>query len=112
VDAKPLFFLGSSRDDVRAFPKEPRQIVGHELFRIQQGLEPSDWKPLRTVGPGACELRVQVKGAFRILYVAKFAEGIYVLHASEKRTRRTRPADVTLARKRYQDVERARQKRQ
>jgi phage-related protein len=110
VDTKPLFFLGSSRDDIRAFPKKARQIVGHELFQIQQGLEPSNWKPARTVGPGVRELRVQVRGAYRVLYVAKFAEGIYVLHAFEKQTQRTRPTDIALARKRLSDLERARKK--
>ena len=111
VDSKPLFFLGSSRDDIRAFPKKARQIVGHELFQIQQGLEPSNWKPVRTVGSGVCELRVQLKSAFRVLYIARFAEGTYVLHAFEKRTRRTRPTDIALARKRLRDLERARRKR-
>ncbi len=106
MDVKPLFWLGSSRADVRAFPDQPRRVVGHELFQIQQGLEPSDWKPFGTVGPGVRELRVQLGGAFRVLYVAKFAEGIYVLHAFEKRTRRTRQADIDLARKRLRDLDR------
>jgi phage-related protein len=108
VGTKPLFFLGSSRDDLRAFPKKARQIAGHELFQIQQGLEPSDWKPVRAVGTGVREIRVKVKNAYRILYIAKFAEGIYVLHAFEKDTRRTRPTDIALARKRLRDLERAR----
>jgi len=82
------------------------------LFQIQQGLEPSDWKPVTTVGAGVRELRVHVKGAFRVLYVVKFAEGIYVLHAFEKRTQRTRPTDIAVTRKRLRDLERARIMRQ
>lgn len=111
MDAKPLFWLGSSLADVRAFPEEPRRILGHELFQIQQGLEPSDWKAFRTVGPGVRELRVLLGGAFRVLYVAKFSEGIYVLHAFEKRSRRTRHADIDLARKRLRDLDRWRKQR-
>lgn len=111
MDPKPLVFLGSSRDDLGAFPKEPRQVAGHELFQIQRGLDPSNWKPMRSIGPGIREVRVQVEGAFRVIYVAKFAEAIYVLHAFEKRSRRTRSADIALARKRLRDLERGRKHR-
>ncbi len=108
---KPLFWLGSSRAAARAFPDVPRRIVGHELFQIQQGLNPSDWKPFGSVGSGVHELRVHVEGTFRVLYVAKFPEAVYVLHVFEKKTRRTRKADVDLARKRFRDLERWRQRR-
>lgn len=101
---KPLLWLGSSRAHIRAFPRDTRQIVGHELFQVQQGRAPSSWKPMPAVGPGAVELRVQVGGAFRVLYVAKFEEAIYVLHAFQKRTRRTAQVDIQLARKRLRDV--------
>lgn len=104
MGVKPLFWLGSSRADVRAFPDVPRRLVGHELFQVQQGLNPSDWKPIGTVGPGVLELRVQVGSAFRVLYLARFPEAVYVLHAFEKRTRRTRQADIDLARKRLRDL--------
>ena len=67
---------------------------------------------MTSIGSGVREVRVQVKGAFRVIYVAKFAEAVYVLHAFEKRTRRTRQADIVLARKRFQDLERAREQRQ
>lgn len=103
--AKPLRWLGSSRADV------PRQIVGHELFQVQQGLNPSNWKPFGTVGAGVVELRVQLEGAFRVLYVAKFPEAVYVLHAFEKKAQRTRQADIDLARQRFRDLERSRKGR-
>ena len=111
MGAKPLFWLGSSRDGVRGFPDDARRAVGHELYQVQQGLEPSSWKPMPSVGAEALELRVQTERAFRVLYVAKFSEGIYVLHAFEKRTRRTRQADVALARKRMKDLEQWRKTR-
>lgn len=110
VDVKPLIWLGSSRDDVRAFPDVPRQRVGHELFQVQRGLPPSDWKPFGTVGAGVVELRVEAEGAFRVLYVAKFPEAVYVLHAFQKKTRRTRQADVEVAPKRFRDLERTRKR--
>ncbi|MBI4542842.1 MAG: type II toxin-antitoxin system RelE/ParE family toxin [Gemmatimonadetes bacterium] len=108
---KPLLWLGSSRRAVRAFPKDTRQVVGHELFQVQQGLAPSSWKPMPTVGAGAIELRVDMGGAFRVLYVAKFEEGICVLHAFQKRTRRTAEVDIELDRKRLRDLEQQRRRR-
>ena len=111
MPVKALFWLGSSRDDVRGFPAEPRRAIGHELYQVQQGLQASSWKPMTTVGTGVVELRVQVERAFRVLYVAKFDEGIYVLHAFEKRTRRTRQTDVAVARKRLKDLEQRRKGR-
>jgi phage-related protein len=65
---------------------------------------------MRSVGAGVLELRVQMGSAFRVLFVAKFAEGIYVLHAFEKRTRRTRQVDIDSARKRLRDLERWRKR--
>ena len=71
---------------------------------MQQGLEPSDWKPMPTVGTGVYEIRVHAGTEYRVFYVAKFAEGVYVLHAFEKRTRQTRRADIDVARKRLSDL--------
>jgi phage-related protein len=94
---KPLLWLGSSRADVRAFPDEARREAGHELFKVQQGEQPSDWKPLPGIGTGVNELRIRTEVAHRVIYIAKFAEAVYVLHAFEKRSRKTRAADVDLA---------------
>ena len=65
--AKPLLWLGSSRADVRAFPALIRRMMGFQLLRVQRGLEPSDWKPVATVGPGVREIRVQAGAAHRVL---------------------------------------------
>lgn len=81
-----------------------RKRVGYELYLLEQGLDPSDWKPIPSVGPGVREIRVQAGRAFRVLYVARFAEAVYVLHAFEKRTRKTRQADIQLAKKRLSQV--------
>lgn len=105
---KPLRWIGSSLADVRSFSAAARGKVGHELFQVQLGLMPSDWKPMSSVGAGVVELRIHAGNEFRVLYVARFDEAVYVLHAFEKRTRQTRQIDVALARKRLRDLIRSR----
>jgi phage-related protein len=85
---KPLKFIGSSEDDLASFPREVKQVSGFQLFRVQAGLMPADWKPMLNVGTGAYEIRVHVLGEWRVIYVAKFANAIYVLHAFKKRRSR------------------------
>jgi phage-related protein len=99
---KPVIFLGSSQDDLRAMPAVVRHDLGLELMRVQFGGEPMDFKPMSIVGPGAHEIRVRdADGAFRVIYVAKFAKAIYVLHAFQKKTRQTAQTDIDLATQRY-----------
>lgn len=98
---KPLIWLGSSATDLKAFPQDARRVAGFQLRRIQQGLEPNDWKPMTAVGGGVQEIRVHTKFEHRIFYVAKFTEGVYVLHAFEKRTRKTPKRETDLARERF-----------
>jgi len=99
---KPVRFVGSARDDLAAFPKIARTRAGHELFMIQVGRNPDDWKPMSSVGPGACEIRVRdPNGAYRVIYVAKFTDAVYVLHAFQKKTQKTARADLDLAMQRY-----------
>jgi len=101
---KALQWVASSRSDVRAFPRDARRLAGVQLRRIQQALEPFDWKPMAVVGPGVREIRVHTGLEHRVLYVAKFAEAVYVLHAFEKRTRKTPQRDVNLARQRFHEL--------
>ena len=101
---KPLEFVGSSLDDLRDFPAEARRAAGFELGFVQRGLEPSDWKPMKEIGAGVREIRVHVLGEWRVLYVAKFTEAVYVLHAFQKKTRKTRREDIQLARERYSQI--------
>jgi phage-related protein len=109
---KPLMWLGDSRDAIRAFPENVRQVAGFQLWRVQRGLEPNDWKPMPRVGLGVQEIRIHTGLEHRVLYIAKFAEAVYVLHAFEKRTRRTMTGDLDLARQRLRLLltERARRK--
>lgn len=76
-------------------------MLGDELLRVQNGLMPVDFKPLKDVGKGAYEIRVHLNGAWRVIYVAKFADAIYVLHAFEKKTQKTSQKDMELAKRRY-----------
>jgi phage-related protein len=102
---KPVCFLRSAREELAAFPESARRSAGYELFMVQVGRDPSDFKPLPSVGSGAYELRVRdAAGAFRVIYVAKFEEAAYVLHAFQKKTRKTPQADIDLAATRYKMI--------
>ncbi len=99
---KPVTFLGSSRDDLRNMPETARHLIGEQLMILQLGREPADFKPTPSVGVGACEIRVRnAMGAFRAMYVTKFAEAIYVLHVFQKKSRKTTRQDLELAKRRY-----------
>ena len=105
ADSKPVEFLGSSLEDLRAFPLTARREAGHQLDQVQNGREPDDWKPMNAVGRGVKEIRIRDDaGAFRVLYVAKFAEAIYMLHCFQKKTEKTSKADVGIAAKRYREL--------
>jgi phage-related protein len=102
---KPVHFVGSSREDMRELSEDARETAGHQLFKVQQGKEPDDWKPMSTVGPGVNEIRVRDEsGGYRVLYLAKFEEAIYVLHVFEKRSQKTPKGDIQLAKSRYVDL--------
>jgi len=101
---KSLRFIGSSLDDMRDFPADARRQAGFELDAVQRGLEPSDWKPMTSVGTGVREIRIHVLGEWRVIYVAKLADAIYVLHAFQKKTQKTRREDIELARRRYRQI--------
>jgi len=101
---KALKFVGSSLDDLRKFPEEARRAAGFELRAIQDGFKPHDWKPIQAVGAGAKEIRIHVLGEWRVIYVAKIRDAVYVLHAFQKKTQKTSQSDIDLARKRYKQI--------
>lgn len=102
---KHVVFLGDSLEQIRAFPARPRRDAGFQLDRVQRGLDPDDWKPMAVVGSGVREIRVRdTTGAYRVIYVASFADAIYVLHAFQKKTQRTSPRDITLAQLRFRNL--------
>ncbi|MDR2710519.1 MAG: type II toxin-antitoxin system RelE/ParE family toxin [Burkholderiales bacterium] len=102
---KALKFRGSARRDLRDFPVSARREAGYQLDRVQQGLAPIDWRLMVTVGRGVQEIRIHDEaGAFRVIYVAKFADAVYVLHCFQKKTEKTSKADLDVAAKRYADL--------
>ena len=101
---KELRFVGTSLDDLARFPPEAKRAAGFELWQVQNGFDPSDWRPMNSVGIGVREIRIHVGGAWRVLYVAKFAEAVYVLHAFAKKTQRTPQADIDVAVRRYKGI--------
>jgi len=102
---KPIAFIGSAKFELSAFPERARLRAGHELFMVQVGREPDNWRPMSTIGAGACEIRVRdADGAFRVVYVAKFEAAIYVLHAFEKKSQKTARTDIETARRRYREA--------
>lgn len=105
TNPKPIEFCGCSLDELRGFPLPARREAGHQLDRVQNGQEPDDWKPMNTVGQGVKEIRIRdTAGAFRVIYVAKFSDAVYVLHCFQKKTTKTSKADLDLAAKRYRDL--------
>jgi phage-related protein len=108
-DLKPVAFLGDSFARLRDFPAGARRKAGYQLYRIQCGLEPDDWKPMGTLGHGVREIRVRhAAGAFRVTYCAILADAVYVLHAFQKRTRATSKRDLELAAERMRELVRRR----
>jgi len=105
VADKPIVWVGSSLRAVRAFPADARRATGYQLRRVQSGLMPSDHKPLPSIGAGVLEIRIHTRTEHRIIYLAKFEDAVYVLHAFEKKTRKTSRVDLALIRDRLGQVQ-------
>ena len=102
IVVRPVRFLGDSLKCIRDFPNDARNDVGYQLDKVQRGDQPDDFKPMPGVGKGVEEIRVsEPSGAYRVVYVAKRAEAVYVLHAFQKKTRATSKKDLEVARKRF-----------
>lgn len=107
---KTIYWVGSAYQDLLAFPAEIRRQVGFQLSHVQAGVEPADWKPFSTAGAGVQELRIRgADGAFRVMYVAKFVEAVYVLHCFQKKTAATSQPDQHITAVRYRAVVQARE---
>ena len=98
---KRIQWLGTSLNAVREFPADARNLAGQELRLVQNGLMPTDFKPMATVGAGAYEIRIRAGNQYRVIYVAKFASSVYVLHAFVKKTPKTAQPDIEMAKSRY-----------
>ncbi|RPI71878.1 MAG: type II toxin-antitoxin system RelE/ParE family toxin [Desulfobacteraceae bacterium] len=104
MSVKSIKFLGSSLDDLRNFPEEARRVAGFELRAVQNGFDPRDWKPVQVIGQGVKEIRIHVLGEWRVIYAAKFHNAIYVLHAFQKKTKKTNRNDIDLARQNFRQI--------
>jgi phage-related protein len=104
---KRVTFHGDSLERLRDFPEEARREAGHELYQVQNGLDPSDWKPLSIIGAGVREIRIRdPSGAYRVIYIAAFADAVHVLHAFEKKTQKLARHDLQLAGARLRQLKR------
>ena len=102
---KVLTFCGNSLRDLRAFPDTVRREAGYQLEKVQNAQQPSDWKPMPSIGKGAQEIRVRDEsGAFRVIYIARFSDAVYVLHCFQKKTQKTGKTDLDMATQRYRDL--------
>jgi phage-related protein len=109
---KELKWVGTSYEDLCKFPELSRRDAGFQLGKVQAGFDPTDWKPFEDVGSGTREIRLRdSNGIFRVMYVAKFAEAIYVLHCFQKKTQTTSKQDKEIAKVRYRAVVQARKER-
>ena len=111
-DEKQICWVGSAYDDLLALPRDARKEAGFQLGKVQAGLEPTGWKPFDDVGAGTREIRIQdVTGIYRVMYLAKFEEAIYVLHCFQKKTQVTSKRDKAIAVTRYRAVVNARKEK-
>ncbi|MBK8319982.1 MAG: type II toxin-antitoxin system RelE/ParE family toxin [Betaproteobacteria bacterium] len=102
---KSVEFCGDSIDALRAFPEGAKREAGYQIDKVQHGEEPDDWKPMATIGGGVKEIRIwDEAGTFRVIYLAKLADAVYVLHCFQKKTQHTSERDIRLARKRFKEL--------
>lgn len=101
---KDIVWMGSSLVDLRGFPEPARKAIGINLRAVQSGKEPFDWKPMPSVGWGVREIRVHDSNEYRVIYITKFKDAVYVLHCFVKKTRKTPLKDIQLARQRLKEV--------
>lgn len=102
---KPAKWVGSTLNDLKTFPTDVIKEMGHDLDLVQQGLSPRDFKVMQNLGSGVMEIRQRDEtGAYRLIYVAKFADAIYCLHAFQKKSQKTDPKDIAIIKARYRAV--------
>ncbi len=102
---KPIYWVGTSLKDLLALPDEVKREAGYQLHRVQNGLDPENWKPFKDIGAGVKEIRISDDGdAFRVMYVAKFIDKIYVLHSFQKKSQKTSLKDIKIAKTRYSAI--------
>ena len=103
--SRPIEFRGRAPADLSRFPDEARREAGFQLYQVQEGIDPDDWKPMTAIGIGVREIRIRGRdGIFRILYVANLANAVYVLHCFQEKSQKTSTEDIDLASRRYKEL--------
>jgi phage-related protein len=101
---KRLQFHGNANECLRKFPADVSDDLGYQLYRVQLGLEPADWKPMPVVGKGVREIRFRNDtGAYRAIYLAALPDAVHVYHVFQKKTQKTAQRDLEIAKKRYRE---------
>ena len=96
---------GNSREVLQSFPEGVRQNLGFQLWQLQQGERPADYRPLPSIGPGVFELRDQDERAwYRVVYLSRIDDVIYVLHSFEKKSREMPRKEFETAKRRFKAV--------
>ena len=102
---KDIVFLGDSLSRIRDFPSDVRQDAGFQIDKVQRGENPDNWKPMKTMGKSVREIRIkEAVGIYRVIYLANIDDMVYVVHAFQKKTQKTRKADIDLVRKRLKEI--------
>jgi phage-related protein len=104
MDPKLVQWVGSARDELRDFPDDARLEAGLAIWAVQQGEAPPDSRPMSIVGKSVQEIRIRTTDAYRVFYVAKFSEAIYILHAFQKKTQKTARTNIELGQQRYKQL--------
>lgn len=106
---KPIAFVGSALDELRDFPASARREAGHQLDRVQRGLDPDDWKPMTSIGPGVRKVRIRDQmNAFLVIYIATLPDAVYVLHAFQKKAQQTAKRDLDSVASRLRQISKGR----
>ena len=86
---KRISFVGKSLNDLKQFPADAKREAGYQLDRLQRGYNPNDWKAIKNMSFGVREIRIKDEtGIYRVIYIAKYLETIFVLHAFKKKTQK------------------------
>jgi len=106
---KPVRFLGDSLKCLRDFPENARHDAGYQLDKVQRGGQPDDFKHMPSIGNGVEEIRVwDDSGTYRVIYTARLADAVFVLHAFQKKTQTTSKRDIDTAKERFAQLMRGR----
>ncbi len=101
---KSVEFIGNSLEKIKDFPSISKREAGHEIDALQKGEDPTDWKPMSSIASGVREIRIHHEGEYRVIYVTKFKGTIYVLHAFQKKSRKTSKADIETIKRNLKEI--------